>query len=437
MRAPLRLGLVCRLAGLAVLTLCAFGTDALAQAGGGVSQRPYKAIFGGSDTTASQDGGLDVTVTLAQAYDDDVTGRSGSRPSAQTQQTVGGYFSMGTIAAEFDRPGDHLSVAANGLAGGSYYPDMSDLSGFQYSGAASLGVAFGGFRADLVQTAAVRPYYSFVATPLVADPGQLLDPTHAFGADLVREDTREYQSRATLRQELTARTAVSGTAGWRKTRFPGGAGDLTHVLGAVRLERKFTKYLTLVAGYGQQEGRYESRAQTFTTRDITVGTDYNRPLSRTRRTFVSASTGTTSVEDQTGRRLRVTGSAGLRHQMGRTWSANLQYARDAQYVQGFSAPFLSDGVTGVADGFLSRRAHLKLQTGYSTGVIGLTTDAPGYETIFGTMEMRYALTRIVALQAQYLYYDYTFDRDASLVGLPRQMQRNGVRIGVTFWLPLL
>jgi hypothetical protein len=246
-----------------------------------------------------------------------------------------------------------------------------------------------------------------------------------------------HQSTATVSYDLTTRTSLGATAAWRTTEYEVGQSDLTHRVGSVRLSRRFTKYLALTAGYGYQEGRYSEPARTFTTDDIHVGVDYDRPLSRSRRTFVSFSSGSSVVEDQTGRSWRAVGSASLRRLLGRTWSAQAAYDRTARYVEGFSSPFLADAVSGTIGGWMSRRLDTTIGVGYSTGVLGFSSAAPGYETVYGTGEVRYAITQLVALTGQYQYYRYTFDASADVGPLPRELDRHGAHIGVSVWLPLL
>ena len=52
--------------------------------------------------------------------------------------------------------------------------------------------------------------------------------------------------------------------------------------------------------------------------------------------------------------------------------------------------------------------------------------------------MRRALTRNLAAYLEYLFYHYDFnevvDRPA---GLPQEFSRNGVRVGLNLWLPLI
>jgi hypothetical protein len=49
-----------------------------------------------------------------------------------------------------------------------------------------------------------------------------------------------------------------------------------------------------------------------------------------------------------------------------------------------------------------------------------------------------ALNRLFSIDMQYLYDQYDFDQGAPLlVGVPRALDRQSIRVGVTGWVPLL
>jgi uncharacterized protein involved in copper resistance len=60
----------------------------------------------------------------------------------------------------------------------------------------------------------------------------------------------------------------------------------------------------------------------------------------------------------------------------------------------------------------------------------------------GDARLRYALTRNWAPYVEYLFYYYNFNQSAftqnavTPAGLPPSLTRNGVRFGVTLWLPM-
>jgi hypothetical protein len=72
---------------------------------------------------------------------------------------------------------------------------------------------------------------------------------------------------------------------------------------------------------------------------------------------------------------------------------------------------------------------------YQVGRIGLTT--PNYRSWDASAQIRSAISRNIAAYA--LYYYYLSDLSAGVavpIGAPRYVDRNGVRVGITAWLPL-
>jgi hypothetical protein len=68
-------------------------------------------------------------------------------------------------------------------------------------------------------------------------------------------------------------------------------------------------------------------------------------------------------------------------------------------------------------------------------------DQPGqnnHDAFAGSAMAQFALTRFLALYANYIYYQYEFGEDIQLdPDLPRSMDRQGVRVGLTTSFPLI
>jgi len=95
-------------------------------------------------------------------------------------------------------------------------------------------------------------------------------------------------------------------------------------------------------------------------------------------------------------------------------------------------------VTFALDALISPRMDLLATAGYSNGSSALSQDAATLDSYTADVRVRYALTRMWALYAEYLYYFYEFHSRTPLSAtVPPGLERNGVRVGVTLWLPLL
>jgi hypothetical protein len=201
-------------------------------------------------------------------------------------------------------------------------------------------------------------------------------------------------------------------------------------------------------GYFYRQGQYSYLAtgQSTVAHDIDIGIDYHRPLSFSRRTHLDFSVGS-SVVTQPGLdttlqqrfEYRVVGSAGLSHDIGRTWKARVAYDRNVAFVEGLREPVFADAVNSSLDGFLNRRVDLHLGGGLSIGDASRASSGQtGVRTYTAFGRLRYALNQTIALFSDYTYYNYNLGTAVvTTVGIPRTLDRNTFRVGLTTWLPLL
>jgi hypothetical protein len=99
-------------------------------------------------------------------------------------------------------------------------------------------------------------------------------------------------------------------------------------------------------------------------------------------------------------------------------------------------PFIGDRVVASLGGFIGRRTDLYFSGGYVTGSFGLSDR--NFDTAVAGARFRTALTRNLALFAQYFYYQYTFAESvAEDLFVPTAQERQGFRAGLTIWVPLL
>jgi hypothetical protein len=107
-------------------------------------------------------------------------------------------------------------------------------------------------------------------------------------------------------------------------------------------------------------------------------------------------------------------------------------------VTELSEPVFSDGLTVVLDGLFSPRWGLSVTGGYSSGESALYTNTSNFDTYTGNIRVLYAVSRMWAAYVDYLYYYYDFrGRVQLLPGVPSALERNGVRAGLTLWMPVI
>ena len=109
-----------------------------------------------------------------------------------------------------------------------------------------------------------------------------------------------------------------------------------------------------------------------------------------------------------------------------------------EYLADLPVPVFADGFGAGVDGLISRRVDVSASAGYSNGESALGRDSLQFDTYTGNLRVRYALSRTFAMYGEYLYYYYDFRGSAQLlVGIPPGLERNGVRAGLTLWVPAL
>jgi hypothetical protein len=128
--------------------------------------------------------------------------------------------------------------------------------------------------------------------------------------------------------------------------------------------------------------------------------------------------------------------AGLDYPLSRWWTARGHYKRGVEYVIDLPEPVFADSVNVAVDGLVSRRVDLSFSAGYSSGASLLSHASLMYDTYVGSAKVRYAFTRMIAVYGEFLRYFYDFRGTNQLAaGLPAGLERNGVRTGLSVWLP--
>jgi hypothetical protein len=74
---------------------------------------------------------------------------------------------------------------------------------------------------------------------------------------------------------------------------------------------------------------------------------------------------------------------------------------------------------------------------FSNGRAGGTNSSGTYENYAGSVQLRYALSRVCATSVYYDYYIYDFQNVPDLpTNFLANFDRHAIRVGITLWLPL-
>ncbi len=419
----------------------ALGVAGVPRAGWAQDQPPrphYQGLFG-SPAPASRS--LDIRWSLLGVYDDNVTADTASYdPRLQ----VNGAYGLGEATLTYMQKTKRHQLTANGRSTSRYYPQMTDLSATEGSGDLSVVTQIGRrSHVSLFQGATYQPYYqlNFMGVAAPSEGVTILSGNVAGSPELGGQPLRSlpsyiYDGKFGWGTQIGRRDTLSADYSYRHTIFGNSVrAPFDWQLAAVKFTHPMTRYAALRLGYGYSQGRSGTRVDNH---NIDVGVDYSRPLSRTRRTKFNFSSGSSIVEYANQQYFVMNGDAELTHEVGRSGTLSVGYHRGVQFVEGVIGPMMADTVRTGFSGYLGSRVEAIINGGYSSGQIGLGSGDPGYATYTAGAGLRVALNRLFSIDMQYLYDQYDFDQGAPLlVGVPRALDRQSIRVGVTGWVPLL
>jgi len=420
------------------------------------SSRPYRGLFGGAEPFSSRGQSLDLSLSGFGGWDqpDDVPLQPQLNDNADRVE-MEGPFGGSSASIVYTRPGENLNVRAFGSGFGGYFPDnnepwyTSSAAGVSADGGIDLS---GRTRLRLSQAAAwatdYRIGYMSGGTPGTDIPSG--SGNTGFDNSLERAPSISSQSTVDLSHRFSQKATLTGGYGYHYVHFFENASGSQYPDGRdhdarIRYEYRVAQYLGLRAGYGYRysPARVESE-DDLTFHDIDVGVNFGRTLSFSRRTQFSFNTGSTVTASAdtnaadstfTDPRFFVVGAASLVHEIGRSWTTRANYSRSVWYREGFRQPSLTDQASAGVGGLLGRRTDVSGGIYWSTEAIGL--EERNYHSWYGSAQIRTAITRNLAVYANYYYYFYDFGADVPLpTGFARQIDRHGVRVGLTTWVPL-
>jgi hypothetical protein len=435
-----------RSASLTLIAVVIFTVPAWPQSTG--TSAPAGAVFRGADHRRV-DHGLDLTFSVVEGYDSDTPVHSGVSDSV-----ISGASTMLIGNMRYQWRGSRVQVGASSESVVRNYKRFEGANGVSYSAGAGLSVRLDGRTTLFVnQTAAYSPAYLFLLFPggNVKEPGDASPAAPDY--TITHTDSYLYGTTLTVSRHLTNRSGLSATGEMQHTLFPN---DRTHDQNyrSIRGEysRSISKRTSLHAGYRYRIGRFWQIASqapdepqiSATEHALNVGADWSRPLSATRTVTLGLTIGSSATttpalattDARAGRFVRLVTAASGTYQFSPNWTAGGTYERGLEFVATLHQPVFANGFNAELNGLIHPRLEVTTSTRYSSGASALYRSAPAYDTYGTEFRLRYALARSWAIYAQYFYYFYDFPQ-APLGDLPPDFKRNGIRVGLTLWAPVL
>ena len=427
---------------------------------------PFSGLFRGSPR--DQPHKLDISGSAFGAWDDNALGQLPGGSGSGFAGAGGGGFSP---FAQNIKPGiaTGFQGAANyGFHGGNRRTSVSLAANGSFqvfeSSASERRLTFENYDANaafatgltskislsLAAGTSYAPFYQyapFLKSTMSADSPVGSDYGFAVDWDWARSTS----AGATITDQFTKRSSVSGTVNWNEQILTTTDRVIDTQGAGVRFSHNVTRKLIFTLGYTMSESRFTEsgvRGAPFRYGNVDVSLGYGDGLTfRFARYYtLSLNVGASIAKNgdpesvaKTGRSTQflVTGSATLSRSIGRTWEGSLNYNRGVTYMVGFTEPFSGDSASAGLGGPVVQRLFFSLGAGASRSQAVFSQN--GYLVAYSSSaRLTYGLFSNVGLYAQASYYKYSIpEAELQTLGFTPQLGRRSVSAGVSTWLPLI
>jgi len=402
-----------------------------------VSRRPFRRLFSSAHETERTHQSLDFTTTMNEGYEDLPQPEDGTMPAGQAQMS-----SMLQSTLRYARQGRRLALRFDSNGNMRYYPAFQHRVTPDASGTATQDLRVG--RRSSFTFSESMAWQPFRWTNHITEQTWFYTEPDAAPAVQVNDYAFDTSQRIFSYNGAALFNTMIGRAGTLALgyEFQKSTGDPSLDFNSNRAFFRFSqpiaRHASLRLGYGERLAHFgpASAGTLAKDHDIDAGIDVDQPISASRRTKVRFSTGSSITSFQGRNQFFLTGSASLRQEIGRSWTAQLSYTRGVQMLEGFAAPALTDTVSVGAEGFLSPR--LRLQTSVEGQVGQVAPLSARFNRYDATAALSIDVSRHASLVTRYVAQQFD-PRDAAAAFLtpPFRTRGQAVRIGMTFWLDAL
>jgi opacity protein-like surface antigen len=394
---------------------------------------------------------LVISGTILQGYDDDLLVASGlaARPNETSRSIYTGASAFGS----YRHLGKNIGLTLNGRSGVRYDDDHRAFLNSEHYGSAAFSAKISRTSTvTLSQDLAVTSSSLYRVFPLAdnaIEAAPLLFAPTTLGT-LGTQRTISETSAAGFSRTVSRRGSIEVHSSLMHSALEeSSAQDLTSYSVGGGYRTVLTRNMGLHLGYTYNRGRYAIPTATtgvvgmkrLTVHDIDIGLDYQKALSRSRRTFLAFSGGSAVMQgasDDQPSEYSATGQVTLTHQLNRTWKGQLAYERGLRFFDGFGVPVLSDRVFSTWGGRLSRRTSLSMSGGVAIGKVNPTEAATRFHTYTADTTFQYSPKPSWGVFVSYDFQSYQFGQAEPFLGtMPNNLDRYGIRVGLTFTPPLL
>ena len=405
----------------------------------GFESAPAGAIFGVAKGGTRDR--LDVTAALSEAYDREPP--PDLRPRIQNGALPGGFSSMMTAAAEYERSRRRADVTGQVFTALQYYPSLGEVVVLTHNAGVGAKVALPARSSlELTQTVAYSPtdLYRLFPTMEVPGVGGALPSSPDYRVDEFR--SLSYVTRVSVASGSSRGNQIRAAAERTATDFEGDADrrDLETFTGAMAFAHGVGRTGTLSLEYQYREGEY-GYGRTAEHK-VGISANYSPALSRTRRVQLRLTLSPSAIDvpdltagiEAAGTLYRMEAEGSAEYPFSRTWTIRGAYRRGLEYIPVLRQPVFQDAVRVETAGLVRERVDVSASAGKVAGESILQRENQLLDTYTGTIRARYSLNRSVAIYGQYLYYYYDLRGQAGLApDLPPRFEQHGLRLGLMLW----
>jgi hypothetical protein len=402
--------------------------------------RPYRGLFASGMGDLGHR--LSATASLMTGYDDNLLAeaRGTSTATIGDAQPVRGSLTLGVASLTYAFTAGTLSVNVNGGSSVRYYPSLRNE--FLQTTAANANISYSialrpSTSLSMSALATYRPYLMDASFLVAEEPIAVEAPIDPLDLPYRADSYLSHTETVGLSHRLGRRTMVEGRF---QNRGADGVGGFGRRQAGVRLTHTISQGFDLRAGYGYSVATYDNGSK-LPLHTIDAGVNYHRSLSISRRTTLSFGTGSAATQRSDRLHFTFTGNVQLAHEIGRSWTTWIGYGRRLILNEVVDEPLTSDGVTAGISGLISRSVQFSAVARGALGTVGYgsdAADAPGFDTVYASAMLAYAMNRYVNLFASYGLYRHNFEDGVTLrADVPQAASRQGARFGVTVWAPIL
>lgn len=430
--------------------LCSALTVAAIAAGAGLAsaqvvQPPPRigGLFGGERTPLPNRAQheLEVVTNLLGGYDDNISGDGVGVSTDPFAPRRSGTTALATSDLRYRRigPASNVQFSLGGNVNAFRNIDVKPLVG----GNANLNASrrFGGTTISGGGQVDYRPTFTFGVLDSRAASGVALQLDPTSGVSQIR--SLNLGGVGSVSQQWNPRHRTDFFSSISRNTYTGDALDMRSINIGLDHSWSLSRRNGIQVHYGgtRQESLVTDN-QPVDSHTLSLGPQIRIPVSRTRTLSFAGGPGVIHVRARavSGGTVNYTTPTGFftsSLDLGRTWALTGDWHRQASLLDGLSRQsFLTDSTSLSLGGQISRSWTVAATGSYSQG--GAHKGDPGsFESVSGTMQLQYGLTRCCSLVGGYTYYQHRIEDIALLApGFPRRFERNSVRIGITTWLPL-